>query len=437
MRFEDVLAGAPQTEVISRFDDGGVREGALVYQGRRVAIRDGIPRFVDGGTYADNFGLQWTKFQLTQLDSHTGLPLTAARFWGSTHWHPDELRGRWVLEAGSGAGRFTEILVAAGARVVSCDLSQAVEANFRNNRGKGELLVFRADLYDLPFKDGFFDFVFCYGVLQHLPDPEAAYRGLFAKLKPGGRISIDYYRKPSRPSPWSTPKYYWHPLTRTLPPEALLRAVRLYVPRLLPFDTALKQSGSLGTLVAACLRLPCWNYHSLTLSAGQKVEWAVMDTFDALGARYDLPKTPQEVYELVSLPEAVAVEVFPGSNGVVANSCRAGGDPAAARPRVLTLEAALAAAVRLHREGRLDEAEQAYRSIRCHQPELPVLWLNLATLALQGGRSAQAAARCRRALALAPANAALLAGGVRVFAATGQEAASADCERRRQLLAPG
>src|SRR6187397_1731582 len=41
-------------------------------------------------------------------------------------------RGRVVLEAGCGAGRFTELLLAGGARVVAFDLSRAVEANREN-----------------------------------------------------------------------------------------------------------------------------------------------------------------------------------------------------------------------------------------------------------------------------------------------------------------
>ena len=38
-----------------------------------------------------------------------------------------------ILEVGSGAGRFTEVLVTTGATVISCDLSSAVDANYRNN----------------------------------------------------------------------------------------------------------------------------------------------------------------------------------------------------------------------------------------------------------------------------------------------------------------
>lgn len=44
-------------------------------------IRGGIPRFVPESNYADNFGMQWNHFARTQLDSHSGHPISAERFW--------------------------------------------------------------------------------------------------------------------------------------------------------------------------------------------------------------------------------------------------------------------------------------------------------------------------------------------------------------------
>lgn len=97
--------------------------------GPPTPITCGIPRFVRDDAYATAFALQWNTFRRTQLDSVSGLPLTASRFWQNTKWHPDELVGKRVLEAGCGAGRFTEVLLSAGARVISFDLSAAIEAN--------------------------------------------------------------------------------------------------------------------------------------------------------------------------------------------------------------------------------------------------------------------------------------------------------------------
>jgi 16S rRNA A1518/A1519 N6-dimethyltransferase RsmA/KsgA/DIM1 with predicted DNA glycosylase/AP lyase activity len=49
------------------------------------------------------------------------------------------LLGEIVLEVGSGAGRFTEIILKTGATLFSCDYSDAVEANFENNGSDSNL----------------------------------------------------------------------------------------------------------------------------------------------------------------------------------------------------------------------------------------------------------------------------------------------------------
>jgi len=283
-------------------------------------ILRGIPRFVAGENYADNFGLQWNKFRSTQLDSVSGLPFTENRFWKNTRWTKEELAGKTVLEVGSGAGRFTEILLKAGANVVSFDYSNAVEANYQNNSHKGDLFLFQASLYDLPLEDNFFDFVFCYGVLQHTPDPINAYQAIFSKLRPGGKISIDYYNKTWKPTPYSTPKYIWRPITSRMDPQTLLKIIELYIPFYLPINTLIRKIPKIGRHIVALIPIPCWNYSGSGLSKKQIVEWAVMDTFDALGARYDIPKTKDEVRQMAELAENETLEVFYGSNGVVANA---------------------------------------------------------------------------------------------------------------------
>ena len=294
----------------------------LAGDGPPAEVVNAIPRFVAPENYAANFGLQWNTFRSTQLDSRTGLPLSAERFWNNTKWTPAELAGRAVLEVGSGAGRFTEILLGAGARVVSVDYSAAVEANFANNGARGDVLIAQADLYDLPFEDERFDFVFCYGVLQHTPDPQLAYRRIFAKLRRGGRISIDYYRRFRMPNVWSTPKYAWRPFTRNMDPERLLRLVKGYMPFWFPIDNAIRHVPKLGPALLALIPIPCWNYVGSGLSYAQRKEWAVLDTFDALGAKYDTPLTREEVAAMVASADNAETSVFHGSNGVVANVTR-------------------------------------------------------------------------------------------------------------------
>jgi uncharacterized protein YbaR (Trm112 family) len=96
--------------------------------GESYVVRDGIPRFVPAENYASNFGLQWNLFRQTQLDSFSGQPISRRRFLSYTGWTEAELRGALVLDVGCGAGRFTEVALSLGARVVALDYSSAVDA---------------------------------------------------------------------------------------------------------------------------------------------------------------------------------------------------------------------------------------------------------------------------------------------------------------------
>src|SRR5256885_13320436 len=80
-------------------------------QGCRVPIVGGIPRFVGTENYATAFGLQWNAFRKTQLDSYTGTTISRDRLTRCLGGSLDIVRGKSVLEAGCGAGRFTEVLL--------------------------------------------------------------------------------------------------------------------------------------------------------------------------------------------------------------------------------------------------------------------------------------------------------------------------------------
>src|SRR5688500_2085087 len=95
----------------------------LCENGCHITVVSGIPRFVGSESYAAGFGLQWNAFGKTQLDSQTGLTLSRDRLAGALGESLEVLRGKSVLEVGCGAGRFTEAMLAAGARVFAFDLS--------------------------------------------------------------------------------------------------------------------------------------------------------------------------------------------------------------------------------------------------------------------------------------------------------------------------
>ena len=153
--------------------------------GKDYPVAGHIARFVEPENYAGSFGFQWNIHRETQLDSYSGLPISRNRVFEVTGW-PEQMEGQKILEAGSGAGRFTEVLLSTGAEVYSFDYSDAVEANWKSNGHRSNLNLFQGDIFNIPFEDQSFDKVFCLGVIQHTPDPELAFSSLAAKVRPGG-----------------------------------------------------------------------------------------------------------------------------------------------------------------------------------------------------------------------------------------------------------
>ncbi len=283
-------SGSRLTLDVAREVDGRVLEGTLVAVdgGARYPVRGGIPRFVPPDNYADNFGLQWNRFRATQLDSHSGHPISRDRFYRFTGWTPDALRGKRVLDVGCGAGRFAEIALDAGAHVVAMDFSSACDACAANHAGRDTLDVLQANVYALPFAPGSFDFVYCLGVLQHTPDVRAAFMALPLMLRPGGALAIDLYPRLWRNLLW--PKYWLRPMTRRLPRPQLLALVERMVPVLLPVSRVLGRVPGIGRQLRHVV--PVSNYEGiLPLDERQLHEWGVLDTFDMLSPEHDHPQT--------------------------------------------------------------------------------------------------------------------------------------------------
>jgi SAM-dependent methyltransferase len=261
---------------------------------RRYPIRHSIPRFVPESNYADSFGMQWNRFKTTQLDSVSGLPISRNRFYSFTGWNPEELAGKFVLDVGCGAGRFTEIALDAGARVVAVDYSGAVDACRANVGGHPNLEVIQGDLFALPFEPAQFDFVYCLGVLQHTPDVRKAFLALPPQLKPGGRIAVDLYPWLLRNIAWS--KYWIRPITRRLPTAQLFRLVENTTPSMLALSRLFSRVPWIGRYLRYLL--PVVNYEgTYPLSELQLTEWAVLDTFDMLAPAHDHPQRRSTVEE--------------------------------------------------------------------------------------------------------------------------------------------
>jgi 2-polyprenyl-3-methyl-5-hydroxy-6-metoxy-1,4-benzoquinol methylase len=265
-----------------------VLEGTLRAGGAAWPIVRGIPRFVQTDDYARSFGFQWNRFPGTQLDSVSGLTVSRARFLAQWDLPPAWFEGKLLLDAGCGAGRFAEVALSLGAEVVAIDLSIAVDACRKSLGAHPRLHLVQASLYDLPFAPGTFDGVYSFGVIQHTPDVARAFRCLAAMVKPGGELAVDVYKRSWRA--WLHPKPWLRPLTTRLPERALFNAVERAAPVLLNVSRAAGRVPAIGQVLRRAV--PVADYEGvLPLDERQRLEWAILDTFDWLSPRYDQPQT--------------------------------------------------------------------------------------------------------------------------------------------------
>ena len=274
---------------------------------RTFAIDRGIPRFVPSENYAGNFGFQWNAFRETQLDSHSGVPISRERFFASTGFPERGLEGKRILDVGCGAGRFAEIALSTGATVYALDYSSAIDAA-RANLGKSDHVHFlQGDIFALPFKKNSFDYVYCLGVLQHTPDPHRAFLSLPAQVAPGGRLAVDVY-------PWQlrnvlVGKYWARLVTKHMKAERLFPLVQKMVPVLLPISRVVGRVPVIGRKARQVI--PISNYDGIyPLSEKQIREWAVLDTFDMLSPAHDHPQTAKTLRAWMHEAGMHEVEVF-------------------------------------------------------------------------------------------------------------------------------
>jgi ubiquinone/menaquinone biosynthesis C-methylase UbiE len=102
-------------------------------------------------------------------------------------------RGARVLELGCGTGLILTRVAEIADKAVGIDLSEGMA---RHARERG-LDVHIASICDLPFDDDEFDLTYCFKVLAHIPDIDAALREAARVTRPGGHLLLEFY------NPWS------------------------------------------------------------------------------------------------------------------------------------------------------------------------------------------------------------------------------------------
>jgi len=300
--------------------------------GCEFPIHNGIPRFVPQSNYADSFGLQWNTFRRTQLDSYTRTTLSRDRLTRIAGGSLDVFRGKTILEAGCGAGRFTEVMLDAGATVFAADISSAVEANRANCGGSERYFVCQADITRLPVQSEQFDIVVCVGVIQHTPDPEKTMNALCSYVKPGGHLFIDHY-PPNYPVGTSRNILRRH-LLGCSSVEALQFCANL-INWLWPLhrlmwkvfrESTLKHIPLMPKVRSVFLRVsPIVDYHDAYLELGPDLlkTWALLDTHDTLTDVYKHLRSKEQITEFLTQIGMIDVHAALGGNGVEARARKA------------------------------------------------------------------------------------------------------------------
>lgn len=246
-------------------------------EGRTFPIRRGVPRFVESDTYVRSFSFEWTRHKTTQLDTFRMDGSSQDIFRKKTGFKAEELRSKLVLDAGIGAGRFTDIMARWGANVIGIDLSHAVEAAQENFSEVPNVLVAQADIASLPFKEETFDVIVSIGVLHHTPDTKKYFQALIPYLKHGGTVAIWVY--PAE-GDFVTRKQ-WIPFTSRIPEKMFYQWCRWFVPY--------AQARLNSLFIQSIYRIFPFSNQGLGL------ENDILDTFDGYSPRFHGIHTPEEV----------------------------------------------------------------------------------------------------------------------------------------------
>jgi len=265
--------------------DGEIESGRLICNGvssHAFPIRDFIPRFVGGDDYADAFSLEWNAFRTAHLKKFTGLDYLDEQFKEFIDFPVERVRGKLVLDAGAGLGRFCEVMLGQGAEVVAVDLSYAIDAARANLHDREGIHFIQADIFRLPFRPETFDFVYSWGVLHHTPDPPRAFASLPPLVRKGGKLMIFVYARYNKAYLMTTDLY--RRLTTRLPQRLLLKlsyiAVPLYYVGKIPV---------IGPLITRIL---------LPVSVKPPTHrWRVGNTFDLYSPKYAFRYDHVEVYD--------------------------------------------------------------------------------------------------------------------------------------------
>lgn len=260
---------------------------------------DGVFRFIDKfQDYAENFGYQWNKWDSLLSDSRNSKHSDFKKnvLLKRTNFDKFSLQGKTILECGCGGGDDTEVLLKLPfSEIHSFDLSRAVDRSAKFNKDH-RLTLSQASIFEIPYPDRSFDFVFCHRVLQHTPNPEQALRMISKKVKKGGILFAHSYHDSKKYRQHF--KYKYRFITKRIDHKWIEMFLEIFAPTLHRINNILYQNKL--TRFIAFNFIPLEHVTSYAdFSQKELIELEKLITFDALTPTYDLPMKWIKMKEIV------------------------------------------------------------------------------------------------------------------------------------------
>jgi SAM-dependent methyltransferase len=173
-----------------------IKGNLISLEGRSYPIINGVPRLIIDiknkrvKNTAVAFGNEWKIFNRSN-----GYMGSSDLFFDFVKGlSPSDFKGKVILDAGCGNGRWTKVVNRLGCKyIVAMDVSESVDFCFKNTRELDNVVVVQGSIYNPPFLNDCFDIVLSIGVLDHLPDPKSGLYSLKNVLKKGGKLSFWVY----------------------------------------------------------------------------------------------------------------------------------------------------------------------------------------------------------------------------------------------------
>jgi len=199
-------------------------------------------------------------------------------------------------------------------------LSDAVDANYRNNGGDANLHLFQASIYEIPLRPATFDKVFCFGVLQHCPDVKRAFLSLVPFLRPGGEIVIDVYQLQSGIPPL---KYWARPFTSHMKTETIYKLLGWTIPPAFEVKKALHAIPKIGPALGKLIPIgPISHAPRLNYTDDELKQVKILSALDMLSPKYDQPQKMETVRQWFDEAGLVEIQIWIGYNGINARGRR-------------------------------------------------------------------------------------------------------------------